>query len=132
MLVAAALLAWPNSVRARSHPAGFKDIIIITGKGRRSDPMKGPILKKQVRKFLYDHGGPKATDVEGNDGCFLVTGESFEEWFNSKHFWCFKYTILRPLWIRQVLKFVKIAGSTLSVLVGTHFFSIKAFKLWKS
>eukprot|EP00977_Amphora_coffeiformis_P009345 scaffold2142_cov165-Amphora_coffeaeformis.AAC.4 len=60
------------------------ELIIITGKGLRSDRAKGPVLRTKIRQFLSDNGGPEIVDVGGNDGHSFIPKRAIRKWLASK------------------------------------------------
>ena len=73
---------------------GVMDIIIVTGKGLRSDPSIGPVLRTRIRKFLVDNSGPETVDVADNEGRFLITKRALRKWLASKDFAKFKNKLM--------------------------------------
>lgn len=65
-------------------------LIVITGKGINSNPLKGPFLHTGIRRFFEENGGPVTTVVEGNDGRFRISQDALTKWLHSKDFMEFK------------------------------------------
>jgi len=82
MLLTDALLAYARSSSEESSPS-YQDIIVITGKGLRTIESKDPVLREKVPAFLKDVAGLKTTAIEENEGRFLITATSLEEWVES-------------------------------------------------
>ena len=63
-------------------PPSYQDIIVGTGVGSRAgtENPTGSALKVKVPAFLNDVAGLKTTAIEGNEGRFLITATSLEEW----------------------------------------------------
>ncbi len=61
-----------------SHRAGFRQVLIITGRGRRSGG-QGPVLKQSVEQWLQRNGKPYLRDF----------GEAPGEWGGSGALWVF-------------------------------------------
>lgn len=84
MLLTDALL---SIIDSRAHaPSSFRDITVITGKGINTKDPSGPVLKENVPKFLREVAGLETTIVEGNEGRFLISGKSLQEWASSEKF----------------------------------------------
>ena len=78
MLLSDALL---NLVANKDGPEpNFHDIIVVTGKGLNTEGPDGPVLLEKVPAFLNNVAGLEITPVEGNEGRFLITAISLEEW----------------------------------------------------
>ena len=88
MLLADALLSIIESGKHES--PSFKDIIVVTGKGLNTDDPDGPVLREKVPKFLHEVAGLVTSPVEGNEGRFLITGESIQQWASSTKYGHFK------------------------------------------
>ena len=67
-----------------------KNIIVVTGKGLNTEHPDGPILKEKVPKFLHEVAGLVTSAVEGNEGRFLITGRSLQQWASSAKYGQFK------------------------------------------
>ena len=78
MLLSDALL---NLVANKDGPEpNFHDVIVVTGKGLNTEGPDGPVLLDKVPAFLDNVAGLEITAVEGNEGRFLITAISLEEW----------------------------------------------------
>ena len=84
MLLTDALLSLVESNKGREPPC-YQDIIVITGKGVSAGKRNfaGSALKVKVPPFLNDVAGLETTAIEGNEGEFLITAASLEEWVAS-------------------------------------------------
>jgi len=56
-----------------------RDILVITGRGRRSAGGR-PVLQKSMRQFLSRVSGPSISEVSGNDGRFLLKRVDIDDW----------------------------------------------------
>jgi pentatricopeptide repeat protein len=91
MLLTDALLSFVASSKGGKTPS-YQDIIVVTGKELMAGP-KNPTasaLKVKVPAFLNDIAGLETTAIEGNEGRFLITAASLEEWVASGAFEKFK------------------------------------------
>ena len=79
MLLADALQSLVHSSNEGTSP-DYQDIIIVTGKGLNTWDPNGPVLRAKVPAFLNDVAGLETTAIEGNEGRFLITATSLEEW----------------------------------------------------
>lgn len=81
MLLANALL---SSVDTKS----FRDILVITGKGKNSE--EGPVLQLKVPAFLRDVAGLELSEHvkrgEVNDGAFVISKKALKKWAKSDDF----------------------------------------------
>ena len=82
MLLADALLSLVHSSNERMSPK-YQDVIVVTGKGLNTEDPNGPVLREKVPVFLNDIAGLETTVVGGNEGRFLITAVSVEEWATS-------------------------------------------------
>ena len=84
MLLADALLSFLASSKG-GEPTSYQDIIVGTGVGLRAgtENLTGAALKEKVPAFLNDIAGLETTAIEGNEGEFLITAASLEEWVAS-------------------------------------------------
>lgn len=65
-------------------------VVVVTGKGLRSDPTKGPVLKTSVANFIVKNSGLEPNWEAENDGHFYLAKECLEIWRNSERYQCFK------------------------------------------
>ena len=81
MLLADALLVLVRTIYKIS--TRYQDIIVVTGKGLNTEDPNGPVLRKKVPAFLNDVAALVTTAIEENEGRFLITAASLEEWVTS-------------------------------------------------
>ena len=82
MLLADALLVFVRTGNEGTRPK-YQDIIVVTGKGLNTENPNGPVLKEKIPAFLNDVAGLETAAIEENEGRFLITAASLEEWTTS-------------------------------------------------
>ena len=88
MLLSDALLFVAES-KLQESPS-FMNILVVTGKGRRSSS-EGPVLQRKVPQFLKNCSGLDVTSIAGNDGRFLLKKESVRDWSRSSRYKKFRH-----------------------------------------
>lgn len=61
-----------------------RDIVIVTGKGFNSSG--APVLREKIPQFLSTVVGLKVTRLKDNEGRFLITGSSLQEWASGSRY----------------------------------------------
>ena len=83
MLLADALLALVRTSNEVTSPSRYQDIIVVTGKGLNTEDPNGPVLREKAHAFLNDVAVLETTAIEENEGRFLITAASLEDWVAS-------------------------------------------------